>query len=325
MLRGSTWKIERSPRIHTIFGLVYPYEDHEGCLDAPSWAVSGLLTRCDDGSTGGQYIQLVARGAGVIDSSVRVLVLDHAGQRLEEFAPFQNRIGVDFGNGVNWLIGGPSYGSGTEGSPADVALPVVLDPLGGTITVGGTFRGIPWAQDAFVYGTTAVPAPPPGYAYARQEGRSPTLTLPAPRNFSGTVQAPPKCGFGSHPSALFIRELSLACASGSASGQFVELGVRGGDLVLDDTYELRTLDQTGAMIFSMPAAFRALAGRVVSHSSAVLISAPGPEPRPRSDVQMPGILDPVAGTILLARNVGGVQSVLATLPYGTARWDESRK
>ena len=318
MLRGSTsWAIETSPRINTMFdgGTGFPALDHEGCLGAPSWSISGLMTRCVDGSTGGQYIELVARGGGVIDPSILVRVLDHAGQLLDEFTPFQSLIGQPIHDGENWLIGGPSFEPGTLLSP-DVALPVALDPMGGTIEVGGTFRGVHWTQDVFVYGSSAVPAPAAGYAYARRAGQALTLTLPAPRNSMGAAQVPLGCGFD--PYAPFIRELSLACASGSTTGQFVEIGLLSGEITLDGSYDLSAFDHTGTLLFSMPAVFGSLAGRVVGPSNGVLISAPGPEPRPRADVQMPALLDPVAGRIALARNVGGVSGTIASLSYGTS-------
>ena len=58
---------------------------------------------------------------------------DHSGGQLGEFTPFQSRIGEYCRDGANWLIGGPAFGSGADDSPADVALPLVLDPIGGTI------------------------------------------------------------------------------------------------------------------------------------------------------------------------------------------------
>src|SRR5262249_46493350 len=59
MLRvTTTWAIDPTPTVQPLSSGAFPGPGFEGCLDAPIWGISGLMTRCDDGSTVGQYIHL---------------------------------------------------------------------------------------------------------------------------------------------------------------------------------------------------------------------------------------------------------------------------
>src|SRR5689334_17689694 len=161
-----------------------------------------------------EFVELAATGSdAMFRGSAGIQIQSATGEILYEATNLfpSHPDGTPWPAGRPWLIATQDFESGAH-LPADLVIPAVLDPEGGTIAFFDTTGGERTIIHSVSYGIAgAPPAPHPGRSLELQpDGSFAENPVPTPANFSGASLQ----GFGcscSDPNCIRVNEFAPAC------------------------------------------------------------------------------------------------------------------
>lgn len=312
---GPSFLEQSSPTPMGFSGLTYT---DATCGRAPgAVSVREAQIRCANGAVMGQFIELVPNINGeIFDPRVQLVIRDHAGAVLHRMThPFGARSGLAWPADRPWLIATASYTT-TEGSAADLLLPVELDTLGGRIELVQSLNGPDVLLHALPYGMEGIALPAFGRSLMAS-GSTFIESPPTPIGYSLSAYAPdPACGMP-FQSGLLLEEVQLRCLNGLSDGQFIELRSTLMNDLLDARHRVRAYDRLGLLIGEVGLTTSSSGVSAGGIGGRFLIANPIWSNGNVPDMVLPFTLDVVAGRIELLGPLGASNTaILGTLSYG---------
>jgi hypothetical protein len=291
--------------------------------------IAELGLRCLSGSTVYQFIELAPDLAeDELEPGLTLRAFDANHILLGEIADvFGASAGQGFPGAGPWFVGSAPWRT-VLGAGPEAVLPFTLDRARGTIELAGHdhLTGEPVLLQMLEYGTPAAPAPAPGQSLVRSAGGGYVLAASTPMGSAGRAYQPdPACSQQGIASA-YVKEFSLACASGSVAGQFIDIDLAASDDFIDSSLVVQAYDHADHLLGTIHVlADSRFPGRVDHHRSFAtrfwqydLGYADPFDDTYLNDALLPFVLDPAAGRIVLAARdrTFGDPLIVEDLRYG---------
>ncbi len=281
--------------------------------------LSELQLQCFDGSATTQFLELGVTGTGEqLWPELTLEAFDRNGQSIGTILdPFGALKGAPWSVSQRWLLATLGFRDNQQRQP-NLVLPFALDLVGGRIILrDGAVPPSGTVLSDLRYGTGGVAAPAPGHSLEWNAGAYTERSTPAPTGFAGTAYSDALCGRA--PIALGIREIQFRCANGSTTGQFVELGLNGGDEFFDPRVDIMFRDHAGTIQGRLTQPFAARASALWPSARPWLIATTAYRTSggAAADAILPTTLDTLGGSVEFVQVRNGVDFQLSQFIYGS--------